>query len=258
MKIFLGFFVFFLGASLGSFLAVITDRLPRGENFCRGRSYCFSCQKEIPAYYNIPLISYLWLRGKCPFCGQKIPFFCFIAELTSGLVWLLFFLKYFPNHPFLLTRSLLLSGFLLLIFFYDARWGLILDVFIWPALILAFLTPFFSSQFSLPNIFFGAIIGGSFFYLQYFFSRGEWVGGGDVRLGFLLGAILGWRYLLFALLVAYCLGGAAAIILLVSKRKGWKSVVPFGPFLVAAAFITMLAGPYLWHLYNNFLGNVFF
>jgi prepilin signal peptidase PulO-like enzyme (type II secretory pathway) len=118
-----------------------------------------------------------------------------------------------------------------------------------PAMIFAILAdiilkaPFFS-------VLFGAIIGGSFFSLMFFLSRGKWIGGGDIRLGVLMGLMLGWEKLIVALVFAYLPGALVAIILLITKKKKLRSSLPFGTFLTLGTFIALIYGSQIiaWYL----------
>ncbi len=274
MNIFFYFSAFILGAGIGSFLWVIVLRFDKKEQFVCGRSKCPVCGHILKWQENVPLLSFIFLRGHCSACHKKISLLYPLTELMAGLLFMLALYLTFhepvtmANHlAFYYFITLLLYyfitfSFLLLIFLFDYQYLLIPDKISLPAIIaVAFfqlvLTAFlnFSPNFLIPNflfLIFSAIIISSFFAAQYFFSRGRWVGGGDIRLGFLIGLILGWPKALAALGLAYLLGLCYALPVLILKKKNLKSQIPFGVFLTTATLITMAAGEQIINWYLSF------
>ena len=143
-------------------------------------------------------------------------------------------------------------GFLIVIFVYDLRYYLVLDSVVLPAVVIAFIINLFLG-FSWWNLLLGMLVGGGFFLLQFVVSKGKWIGGGDIRVGLLMGALLGWPHLLTALFVAYMLGAVISVILLIADKKNWSDKVPFGTFLSVATFLVMLYGDQLVSWYWNLL-----
>jgi prepilin signal peptidase PulO-like enzyme (type II secretory pathway) len=137
---------------------------------------------------------------------------------------------------------------LIIIFVYDFKYYLILDSVVLPAIILAFIFNI-SLGINFLNLLLAAALASGFFLLQFVVSKGTWIGGGDIRLGFLMGAILGWTQVLTALFLAYIIGSIFSIGLLLGKKKQMSDKVPFGTFLTLATFITMLYGPALYNWY---------
>jgi len=146
--------------------------------------------------------------------------------------------------------GIVLGAFLLVMFVYDLKYQLILDRVSVPAMAVALL---FSVLLHRPflSILLGAILGAGLFLVQYVVSKGRWIGGGDIRLGVVLGLALGWPLTAVALVVAYLTGAAVALVLIASRRSSWSSVVPFGTFLSLAAFITMLRGDGILYWYQH-------
>jgi len=136
---------------------------------------------------------------------------------------------------------------------FDLRYYLILDKVSIPALGIAILLSIFVLQLSVWSVAFGILIGGGFFLLQFFISKGKWIGGGDIRLGMVMGAMLGWQYVLMALFVSYIFGSLIGICLIVFGKKKWKSKVPFGTFLSAATYIIFIFGEPILKAYKNLL-----
>lgn len=249
------FFIFIFGTIIGSFLNVVIFRLRAKKSFLKGRSYCPKCKKQIVWYDNIPILSFLILRAKCRNCKTKISWQYPLVELSIGILFLLFYFKYLSNFEFLIFDSLFLIrdwffvSVLIIIFVYDLKYYLILDKITFPAIAIAFIFNFLLG-FSLANILIGAIIGGSFFLIQFLISKGRWIGGGDIRLGVLMGVMLGWKMVILAIMIAYVIGASFSIILLISKKKSLKSQIPLGTFLSAATIIVMLYGNEIleWYL----------
>jgi len=275
--------IFIFGLCIGSFLNVVILRLRTGEEFVKGRSHCPQCGHVLKWYENVPLLSFIILRGKCSACQQKISWQYPIVEFVTGILFLISFIivfsfdqpslaSFFSNEWVggininiysitLLLYYFITISFLILIFVFDLKYYLIPDKITLPAIItlLIFQAVLLilknNSNYSLlithySLFIFSAIIISGFFWLQYILSRGKWIGGGDIRLGFLMGLILGWPLGLVALSLAYILGAIAALPLLVLRKKTMKSEVPFGVFLTTATFIAMFWGNKIldWYL----------
>ncbi len=247
--------VFVLGLVLGSFAGVLIERGEKGESL-RGRSHCDHCRKKIDWYDNLPILSFLLLRGKCRYCGQKISVWYPLLELTFGLtfVWLAWRSEFFVgwidgNDVWRIVFCLSIGFILLTILFWDWKYMIIPDGLVVGGLVvgaLFYLRAYLLSPDTLlatgtdlgRNILGGLIVGG-FFYLLWRFSRGKWIGGGDVKLGFLAGFLVGWKLAYFLLLLSYLLGAAPALYLLLTGKVKAKSKIPFGPFLVLATLIIL-------------------
>ena len=251
-------FIFIFGLFVGSFLNVVIYRLHRGEKFIRGRSKCLFCGHKLYLKDLVPLFSYLLLKGRCRYCQQPFSKQYFLVEFITGIVFSLIFLHLFPQQSFLNFDSLvmfqmmawwIIASFLIIIFIYDAKYYLILDKVSIPAVFSAFIFNLILGS-NILNLLFAGFIAGGFFLLQYSLSKGKWVGGGDIRLGFLMGIILGWPQVLTALFISYILGSIICIILLIARQKQWSDKIPFGTFLSLATIVTMLYGEVLvnWYL----------
>ncbi len=254
-------FIFILGLFIGSFLNVVIYRLHRGEKFITGRSKCLFCGHKLYTKDLVPLFSFLLLKGRCRYCKQSFSKQYFLVEFITGIVFSLIFLVTFPNQSFLNFESLVLfqmiawwiiACFLIIIFIYDAKYYLILDKVSVPAIFLALIFNLILGA-NILSLLFAGFLAGGFFLLQYSLSKGKWVGGGDIRLGFLMGVILGWPQILTALFIAYVLGSIISIILLISRQKHWSDKIPFGTFLSLATIITMLYGEVLVNWYLSLL-----
>ncbi len=250
-------FIFLFGLIIGSFLNCFIWRLHTGEGV-GGRSYCPKCRKQIAWHDNIPVISYLILKGKCRGCGQTISWQYPIVELATGVLFVISLIINFQfsnNFQFPISSLLFLFKYwlviavMIIIFIYDLRWYLILDKITLPASVLFFILNIFLG-FYWQNLLISGIIGGGFFLLQFLISKGKWIGGGDIRMGFLMGVILGWPQIILALFLAYILGSIIGSGLLLFGRKKWGSEIPFGTFLAAATIVTVFWGDRIinWYL----------
>lgn len=263
---------FVAGLILGSFLSVVFTRLeidpdltpdqPKRRRKSRqaakeilfGRSRCDHCHQQIAWHDNIPLLSYVLLRGKCRHCGKPIGEYHPVLELVSGLFVTAAYLYY--GLTWQGGVAVVFGLFMLLIFAYDLRHQIIPNVIVVPAILLALVVLLY--QFVLfqnhaglqltlwstdpePYLLAGGVLG-LFFLALSVVSRGTWIGGGDIKLAALIGLVLGWPYALVAVILAYLFGCAYAVFLLVTKRATMKTSIAFGPMLVIGYFIAAFYG----------------
>lgn len=253
-------FSFIFGLAVGSFLNAWIWRLKHGQSVLKGRSRCPECGKTLKWVELIPLISFIRQKGRCLHCHKKISWQYPLVELVLGLLFLMAtFLRLGTDLPIdsrdllIWLRDLFLMTFLLGIFVFDLRYYLIPDQFTLPALVIVFIVNRFLG---IPGdkLLLGVIVGFAFFAAQYAVSKGKWVGGGDIRLGALMGAILSWPLILVALFLAYFIGSIAALVLIVRGRKTLKSQLPFGTFLAASTIFTLYWGQSVLDWYLRMLG----
>jgi len=153
-----------------------------------------------------------------------------------------------------LLRNVLFLSFLIIIFVYDWLYREVLTNIVWMGGVLGFLINGFLLGYSIFDILAGSVLMGGFFLAQYLISKGRWIGGGDVRLGFMFGVWLGWQLSILALLIAYILGALVGIYLLATKKANRKTELPFGSFLAVAVFICVLYGNTIIGWYMGLLG----
>lgn len=242
--------IFIFGLMVGSFLNVVIARLATGESFLITRSHCPHCHQTIAWYDNIPVISFLALRQRCRHCQKPISWQYPLVELATGLIFAGLFRQFGWTLDFVALA--IFSCFLIIIFVYDWKHGLILDAVTLPAMAVALIFNLIRG-FSWWDLLLGAAIGGGFFLAQFLLSRGRWIGGGDIRLGALMGLMLGWQMLLVADLLAYLAGAGVAIVLLASARKKLGSPIAFGTFLSGATLVTFFYGQPLLAWYLNLI-----
>ncbi len=246
------FWVALLGLVLGSFLNSWIWRTYENIRVVAGRSICVTCGHKIVWYDNIPLLSYLFLRGKCRICHHPIPWHYPLVELTTAVAFLLISFYHVNQVSFdtiRFFRDIFFVVLLIVIFVYDGLYKIILPGLVWLGTIIGFLFNH-SLVYSLPTLLLGGAVGGGFFLAQFLISRGRWIGGGDVRMGVLMGVWLGWPLVGVGLFLAYILGALWALFLLSTKKKTLGSEVPFGTFLSLATVATLYSGNFLltWYL----------
>lgn len=248
------FLTLIIGFFLGSFLNVLADRLPNDRSIL-GRSHCEYCKKTLSWIDLIPLLSFVYLRGKCRYCQRKLSYQYPLAELLTGFLFGLTYLavsgqifNQFLNLNSLIINlilSLVLVSCLIVIFFADLRYGLIPDQIIAVGSVVALIWLVLFNQPMLMNHALAALGALLFFLLIFILTRRRGMGFGDVKLAFLLGLFLGFPGIALALYIAFLTGGMVGIILILWKKKKLKSAVPFGPFLVLGAFLSFFFSPVL-------------
>ena len=235
-------FSFVFGLVIGSFLNVCIYRLPLGKSILFPPSSCPQCGSRIRFYDNIPLVSYVFLRGKCRFCRHPISIRYPVIEVLSGLVSVALFLRYGPSFSYLFLFAF--SASLITITFIDLQYQIIPNVLTIPGIVLGLFFSFFSwSDLSWSDSLLGILGGGGVFYLVatlFKLLRGkEGLGAGDIKLLAMLGAWLGWQALPFVILISSVTGVIIGGGTLLLSRKKLETRIPYGPFLVLAAFVCL-------------------
>ena len=250
--------VFILGLIIGSFLNCVIWRLYKKESFLKGRSYCPECGHKLRWYDLVPVLSFVLLRGKCRYCKKPISWQYPLVEISTGLIFLFIFdlQSSTSNLQSLIKLSFLLiiSCFFIIIFVYDFRWYLIPDKVIYPAIVITFLYQLSKGLgFWILKPVLSAILASAFFAIIVLVSRGKWMGRGDIKLAFLMGLFLGFPNIVVALFLAFLIGAIIGTGLILLKKKGLKSEIPFGPFLATGTFIALFWGGSLVNWYLNFI-----
>lgn len=258
--------LFYFGACIGSFLNVVTLRLPHGESL-NGRSHCPHCDHTLGFFELFPIFSYLVLRGKCSKCGVTIHRRYFYAEVMTGLLTILTY-SFFPVYDkytlLALVRALIIVYALIPIFMIDFEHYLILDtVIFWAAILTAACSgglDYLAGRTGLHSLLLSGILTGAviaaFFLLQYGISRGTWIGLGDVKFGIFLGLATPYPSAITTILLAYGLGAIVGIVLLLFRRKHFSSALPFGTFLALGCLLSLYYGNHLSALYLHAIGVV--
>lgn len=247
--------IFALGLVLGSYLNSWMWRVREKKYVFLGRSMCIGCSRCLAWYENIPLLSFLGLKGKCRTCKIAIPKEYFFVELTTALLFLFLTIVdvNFGAAPARIFRDLFFGAIFIVLFVYDAKYGEIILGATWFGAILAAFLNIKYLGFSFTSILLGVAVGSGFFLLQYLISKGKWIGGGDIHLGLLMGALLGWPNILVGLFVSYVVGAIISIGLVMAGKKSMGSAIPFGTFLTFGTLVAMLWGDVIMKWYLGFL-----
>ncbi|MEN2984341.1 MAG: prepilin peptidase [Dictyoglomaceae bacterium] len=249
IKFILTILMFFLGASIGSFLNVVIYRLPRGESIVIPPSHCPKCNHRLSLWDLIPVFSYILLKGRCRYCREKIAFRYLLVETFLGFTFSILFL--ISDFSLFTIKSLIFVSLLIPIFFIDLEHMLIPDIISIPGILMGIFISLFEGKFT--ESLKGSIVVGIILLLIYIlaliFYKQEGMGQGDIKLGLLLGSFLGVKLGLLTLFLGFTLGGLVSIILIILKRKNLKEYIPFGPFLIISGILSYFWGENLINFY---------
>ncbi len=259
--------VFILGLVLGSFANVCIYRMPRNLSVIKPNSHCTNCNKFIKWYDNIPVISYIILRGKCRNCGSKISFIYPAVELICGLLFLSMYFLF--GFSYILFPFCMFVFSLLVITVIDFDFQIIPDEISFFLIILGLLVSFLNPILGdtalqrILNSFLGFLVGGGSLLIVAII--GKWIfgkdamGGGDIKIMAGVGAFIGWDKVLFAIFIACFLGSIVGIFMMLSKKIGKRQEIPFGPYLAISSFAVLFLPPpailmnYIFMLEENLL-----
>jgi len=251
-------FVALFGALVGSFLNVVIARLPEeGASVIFPASHCPACKKEIAWYDNIPLVSFLLLRGRCRQCGARISWRYPLVESAMALMALALYQHF--GLTILLPIYFLFCAALIAVIFIDFQHQIIPDVISLPGIVLGFVLSFVNPFVTWQDAVLGIVFGGGSFYLvalvYYLITRREGMGGGDIKLLAMIGAFLGWQSLPFVVFGSSVMGVVAGVWAMVEQRKGGKTVIPYGPFLAVAGLLYLFFRQEIFLLFVRFVLN---
>lgn len=247
---------FIFGTIIGSFLNVVILRLPNPDaSIVFPSSHCPACSTSLSWYENIPILSYLYLGGKCSHCRAAISPQYPIVELLTGLLAVAVVAAF--------GLSLTALGFfifcaaLVTIIWIDLHHQIIPDVISLPGIIFGFAFSFVSTFITWQESLIGLLAGGGIFYAisysYYLLRRQEGLGGGDIKLLAMLGAFLGWRSLLFIIFASSVTGTVAGLVAMRSQKKGGATRIPFGPFLAISGLFYLFFRPQVQELFRLYL-----
>ena len=233
-----------LGLIIGSFLNAVIYRLHTGTKglLTGGRSLCPQCRHTLHGRDLLPVVSYILLRGKCRYCHKRIGLQYPVVELMTAVVYVAIGWQVGMGSMVHLAWQLVIGAALVCIAVYDFLYHLIPDEISLPAIGLALLGSLFFGVPSIGSAAVGLALCGGFFLLLVAMSSGRWMGGGDIRIGALLGAWLGWELGLFAIFAASVLGSVVGLVLMALGKAGRKTEMPFGTYLAIGALISLVWG----------------
>jgi leader peptidase (prepilin peptidase) / N-methyltransferase len=280
-----------LGLFIGSFLNVVADRLCQEKSFLKGRSVCDSCGKTLKPQHLVPLLSYLFLKGRCAYCKQKVSFYYPFSELLTAVFFgIAVYFSNFAVSPGLFTGLsfaylLVVFSVFAIIFLSDLKYQIIPDQVVYFGIIFVFLVQVGSLGFwaykyhnMLQSDALGAyMLKGDFykdsvlreiksfgynvsaglgiclfFYLLVKLTKERGMGGGDVTLGLLIGLFNGFPNGIIAVFLGFISGSIVSIGLILFSKKSFKDVVPFGPFLILGSVLSLLYGDWIFTRYISF------
>jgi leader peptidase (prepilin peptidase)/N-methyltransferase len=245
-------FAALLGLCTGSFLNVVIARLPAGRSIAFPGSACPACGKAIAWYDNVPVLSYVLLGRRCRSCREPISWRYPMVEIACGILFVLAYRRFESGYA--LASALILLAGLVAITLIDLDHQIIPDVLSVPGIAVGVLFSLAPGGIGWTSSLLGVLIGGGVFLAVIVGSTvviGQaGMGVGDVKLGAMIGAFLGWKLILLTVLLSMLIGGPLAVALLVSGRKGRKDPIPFGPFLAVGGLISLFYGDAViaWYL----------
>jgi leader peptidase (prepilin peptidase)/N-methyltransferase len=255
METMTGSAIFVFGCIIGSFINVCIYRIPKSISIIRPGSACPSCKTPIKWYDNIPLISFILLKGKCRQCNATISARYPVVEVLTGFYFLLLYFKFGLSLE--LPVHMLFGGVLILVSFIDLELQIIPDILSLGGLGAGFILSFLRSGFSYMDAIYGIFLGGGILFaiaMGYkLVAKREGMGGGDIKLLAMIGAFCGIKGVIFSLMSGSLMGTVVGIPLMLIKREGTRYAIPFGPFLSLGALIYVFAGEAIIYGFFDFL-----
>jgi leader peptidase (prepilin peptidase)/N-methyltransferase len=244
--------IFISGMCIGSFLNVCIYRIPDGKSIVYPASHCLSCKGPIQWRDNIPVLSYILLKGRCRHCGTRISLRYPLVEAAAGVLAVLLYLKFGWSSEALIY--FLFSSTLIIISLIDMDHMIIPDIISLPAIPICLLAALFLPTLSFTDSLIGLFAGGGSLYLvaemYYLVKRQEGMGGGDIKLLAMIGAMIGWKGVLFTIFIGSAIGTLAGFLMMVFLHTGTIRLrIPFGPFLSLGAVLYIFCGSELIHWY---------
>jgi len=235
-------FSFLLGLCLGSFANVCIYRLPRRLSIIAPHSFCPSCGKKIKWYHNIPLLSFILLRGRCAYCGERISLLYPVVEGLTGIISLILFRKFGFSLRYLIYLLFCLS--MVIVFFIDLYHYIIPNIITFSGIGAGILLLFFFPLLPRNEMLLGAITGGTLFggvsLLYYLLTKKVGLGEGDIKLMFMMGFFIGLKGVVFVTLLGSITGALTGTLYLLLSGKGMREPIPFGPFLSFSAILFVI------------------
>ncbi|MCD6094427.1 prepilin peptidase [bacterium] len=256
------FFIFLLGLCIGSFLNVLIDRLSKRESIL-GRSYCPYCKRTLRWYELIPVLSFVFLRGRCRGCKKRISLQYPLVELTTGVLFTatVYYLNltdkglvFDISHLISLVCLLFIISCLIVIFMTDLKYMIVPDEIIYPAIVSGIVYQVINWRMARLENWYYPLLAGVVPFLFFLFlvlvTKGKGMGFGDVKIALFMGIFLSWPNILVALSLAFFSGAIIGLILVALKKKGLKSEIPFACFLAPATLVTLFWGEQIveWYL----------
>ncbi|MFH1223231.1 MAG: prepilin peptidase, partial [Pseudomonadota bacterium] len=215
--------VFVLGACWGSFLGLVAYRVPRKISIITPRSFCDGCEDKFSFIYNIPVISFILLKGKCKNCGEKISWRYPFIELITAVLFVFGWIFFAEDYYYTLAKGFILVTFILPVIFIDIDERIIPDRFSIGLIIIGFVISFFDPGIMWHESLAGIILGGGLLYLvaevYYWVTKREGMGGGDIKLMAGIGAVMGWYPVVMVIFLSSRIGSVYGVVMMVFFKK---------------------------------------
>lgn len=252
----LGILLIVLGLILGSFISALSARFEKPKSMLTERSKCPKCKHELGFWDLFPILSYIFLHGKCRYCKKPIPIKYPLIEIATATLFVLPVI-FKPNiQTYELVFYLIITVILVTIFVIDLETMYVPDylvyIGIFASLIWAVLQYYLEGR-NYLDLLLGPVIGGGVFLIIVLLSREKWMGSGDIGIGAMLGLTLAYPKILVNLFLAFTIGGIIGLYLMLIKKVPRKTEVPLGPFLIFGFFITYLLGEQILNWYLSFI-----
>ena len=246
-------YVFIFGLCIGSFLNVCIYRLPEGTFLKTHRSECPVCGEMIHFYDNIPVVSYLLLKGRCRYCNTPISIRYPLVELVTGVVAVSTYMKFGPSLEALIYFMFIAA--LIVVIYIDIDHKIIPNVITLPGIPIGFIASFALTSITMEESIIGIIAGGgsllSVAWVYRMITKRDGMGGGDIKLLAMIGAVIGWKGVIFTIYSASVAGTLVGLPVILLKNKNFRLKIPFGPFLSMGAISYIFFGEAVirWYLY---------
>jgi prepilin signal peptidase PulO-like enzyme (type II secretory pathway) len=262
---------FVLGLCFGSFVNMLVYRtagkykilkIKRADTSVRqydkNRSFCDYCGRQLNWYENIPVFSWLFLKGKTKCCRKELPLSYPVVELVMGILFLVYFFKFniFENNIWFWVLGLIIIVFLIFSAVFDLKYMILPDFSTVVLIILAVVFLFVETPYmaSLQGKILSALVAGGFLLILNLITKGNGMGMGDVKLALFMGLFLGYPKTIIAFYVAFVIGAILGLILMIFKKANRKTQVPFGPFMILGMFVAWWFGNLILKFVNIKLG----
>lgn len=247
MNILIAVYIIILGLLLGSFFNVCIFRIPRGESIAFPPSHCTSCNNKIKGYDLIPVISYILLKGKCRYCGEKISLRYPAVEIVTAVLFYLVYLNY--GLTFFTIKFIVLVSLLMVIGMIDFDTT---DVYFSTTITgivcgIGFIIAGYFMNLGVIEFILGGVAAGGFIAVIILITRG--MGWGDAEICFMCGLFLGLKLSIVMLFLSFIIGGIIGIALIALKIKNRKDYIPFGPFIAISSLLTLFFGQHIVNYY---------
>ncbi|WP_032120654.1 prepilin peptidase [Clostridium amazonitimonense] len=248
--------VFILGAIVGSFLNVCIYRIPREESISYPFSHCINCGNRIKAYDLIPILSYVFLKGRCRFCKERVSIVYPLVETLTAFIFLIAYIKF--GYTFYFFKYMVMSSFFIVISFIDIKYQDVYSITVYPPLILALIFSVLEKvifNYNPWNYILGALFSALIMFIIFYFTKG--IGAGDIEIAALAGGVLGIKYTPIILILSFIFGAIISTLLILIKVKNRKDSVAFGPFIALACFSVIFYVNYILDWYIKLIKNIY-